>query len=46
MPMVSTASDAPTAWVKLEEKFDGKTPTSLHSLLKTILELNASWDPE
>jgi len=42
MPLISTASDAPTAWAKLEEKFDRKTTTSLHSLLKTIVTLRCS----
>jgi len=42
MPLVSTTSDAPTAWAKLEEKFNRKTPTSRHSLLKTILTLSCS----
>jgi len=42
MPLISTASNAPTAWAKLEEKFDRKTPTSLHCLLKTIVILHCS----
>jgi hypothetical protein len=35
MSRTSSASSAPSAWEKLEETFDGKTATSLHSLLKT-----------
>jgi len=42
MPLISTAPDAPAAWAKLEEKFDRKTPTSLHTLLKTIVTLRHS----
>jgi len=42
MPLISTAQDAPTAWAKLEEKFDRKTPTSLHTLLKTIVTLRCN----
>ncbi|PUU82334.1 hypothetical protein B9Z19DRAFT_968663, partial [Tuber borchii] len=42
MPLISTASDTPTAWAKLQEKFDRKTPTSLHSLLKSIITLRCS----
>ena len=42
MPLISSTQDAPTAWAKLEEKFDQKTPTSLHSLLKTIVTLRCS----
>jgi len=42
MPLISSAQDAPTAWAKLEERFDRKTPTSLHSLLKTIVTLRCS----
>ena len=42
MPLISTAPDAPAAWSKLEEKFDRKTPTSLHTLLKTIVTLRCS----
>ena len=39
MPLISTAPDAPAAWAKLEEKFDRKTRTSLHTLLKKIVTL-------
>jgi len=42
MPLISTAPDAPSAWAKLEKKFDRKTPTSLHSLLKCIITLRCS----
>jgi len=42
MPLISAAPDAQTAWAKLEEKFDRKTPTSLHALLKTIVTLRCS----
>ena len=42
IPLISIASDAPTARAKLEEKFDRKTPTSLHSRLKTIVTLHCS----
>jgi len=42
MPLISTASDGLSAWAKLEEKFDRKTPTSLHSLLKCIITLRCS----
>jgi len=40
MPLISNASDAPTAWAKLEEKFHRKIKTSLHSLLKNIVTLS------
>lgn len=42
MPLVSSAADATTAWKRLEEKFDRKTTTTLHSLMKTILTLRCS----
>ena len=42
MPLISTAPDAPAAWAKLEENFDRKTPTSLQTLLKTIVTLRCS----
>ena len=42
MPLISSTSDAPTAWAKLKGKFDRKTPTSLNSLLKTMVTLRCS----
>ena len=42
MRLISSTQDAPTAWAKLEERFDWKTPTSLHSLLKTIVTLRCN----
>ena len=42
MPLISTAPDAPSAWAKLVEKFDRRTLTSLHSLLKSIITLRCS----
>ena len=42
MPLISSATDAATAWKRLEEKFDRKTTTTLHSLLKNILTLRCT----
>ena len=42
MPLISSATDATTAWNRLEDKFDRKTTTTLHSLMKTILTLRCS----
>ena len=42
MPLISSAPDATIAWNRLEEKFDRRTTTTLHSLMKTILTLRCS----
>ena len=42
MPLISSGTDATTAWNQLEEKFDRKTMTTLHSLMRTILTLRGS----
>ena len=39
IPLISSASDATTAGNRLEEKFNRKTTTTLHSLMQNILTL-------
>ena len=41
-PLIALAEDAHQAWTILEDKFDRKTVTNLHSLLKSIFNLKCT----
>lgn len=41
-PLIALADDAHQAWAILEDKFDRKTVTNLHSLLKAIFNLKCT----